>query len=170
MNKRKRMINFKTLFSVAIVALLIVVVTVLVIMNNNPVYNENYFKSDNTKLVLRLDNDYPEDDEKSPIRTYMVYYYSGDTINNVKQFYQFKSDEVAKNVIEETKKLEMNWVKEISLSGSYIIFELTEDQYEGVTTTQIRESIESIEVLDNDNSTGTENDEVNVENDDAIAE
>jgi hypothetical protein len=152
MNKRKRLINFKTIFSVVIVALLVVVVIVLVtMMNKEPVYNDDYFKSDNTKIVLLANSEQPEDDEKNPIKTYMVYYYSGDNITGVKQFYQFKSDEVANSVGKDISADDMDWVKSIVIKGPYIIFELTEDQYEGVTITQVRESVESLEALNGNN-------------------
>lgn len=159
MDKGKKFINGKTIFGAVIVVLLIVVIAILVFMNNRVTYNDDYFKSDDTKIVLLLENN-PDDDEKNPIKTYMVYYYSGENITSVKQFYQFKSDEVAKNMMEETKNLQMDWVKDIALNGPYIIFELTEDQYEGFTTTSVRESIKSSDAADQENDTSTDDDVV----------
>ncbi len=155
MKKRKRVINFKTLFSVSIVVLLIAVVTTLIIMNSNPTYNDDYFKSDDTKIVLYL-GEGQSDDENEPIKTYIVYYYSGDKITGVKQFYQFKSEEIAKNFSKGINVDEMDWVNDIRVSGPYMIFELTSDQYEGTTVTELRETIEGYNFADEDNTEDTE--------------
>jgi hypothetical protein len=42
----------------------------------------------------------------------------------------------------------MDWIAEKSLSGHYIIFKLTADQFEGLTTDMIRSSVESIEATE----------------------
>ena len=149
MSKRPRFINGKTIFSAVIVVLLIVVVAVLVVMNNNPIYNDDYFKSDDKKIVLLVDRGEFEE-EDTPIKTYMIYYYSGEKIDAVKQFYQFKSNEISSRVKETINADEMEWVKEITVSGPYIIFNLAESEFEGLTTTMIRESVENLNSLEDE--------------------
>ena len=54
MKEKKRIINGKTVFSVFIVLLLIAVVTTLFFMNR-VTYDDDYFVTDDTKIVLSMD-------------------------------------------------------------------------------------------------------------------
>lgn len=145
MSKAKQLINFKTIFGAVIVVLLIVVVVVLVVMNKTT-YNDDYFVSDDTKLVLSMDARISgfEESEYMPPITRVVYYYSGDTISGVRVFYEYRNNEIAKKAYETIGKEDKEWAASKALNDKYIIFDMTKEQYEGLNTNQIRESIESI--------------------------
>ena len=141
---RKRLINFKTVFGAAVVVLLVVVTAILIIMNSNPVYNDDYFKSDGLKLVTPIEAAYYEGDEETPapVAAYMVYYYSGETIIDVKTFYKFESAEIAKNVYNDAVEKEIDWVKDKKLSREYLIFSLADSEYKDLSTSLIRSIME----------------------------
>lgn len=159
MSKLKKMLNFKTVFSAVIVVLLVVVVTILTIRMNNPVYNDDYFKTDGSKIVLLLNSQDEEEKEKEPIKTYIVYYYSDDTITDIKQFYQFESNDIANEAMKDVDSSKMGWVKGITINGPYVIFTLADDQYEGITTTQVRDMVENSEDTESDNTEGADSSE-----------
>ena len=68
----------------------------------------------------------------------MVYYYSGEKITDVKAFYKFETEEIAKKVYDEAVNKDISWVKEKKLSREYLIFNLAESEYKDLNTTIIR--------------------------------
>ena len=144
MDKRRNLLNFKTIFSAVIVVLLIVVVVVLFVMNRST-YNDDYFVSDGTKIVLSMDartSGFEESEYVPPI-THVVYYYSGDTINSVKVFYEYKDSDIAKKANEKISMDDKYWAYSRTLNDKYIIFDMKKEEYEGLTATEIRESAEA---------------------------
>ncbi len=138
---KRRLLNFKNVFSVAIVVLLVAVIaTLVVMMNGEPTYDDSYFVSDGTKLVSQIESVYYEGDENTPepLAVYMVYYYSGEKITDVKAFYKFETEEIAKKVYDEAVNKDISWVKEKKLSREYLIFNLAESEYKDLNTTIIR--------------------------------
>ncbi len=145
MKEKKRIINGKTVFSVFIVLLLIAVVTTLFFMNR-VTYDDDYFVTDDTKIVLSMDAKTTgfEDSKYVPPITHVVYYYSGDEITGVKVFYEYKDNEVARKANEKISMDGKDWANSKALNGKYIIFSMNKDEYEGVTATDTRESVKSI--------------------------
>lgn len=144
MNKRRNLLNFKTIFGFVVVVLLIVVVVVLSIKNRT-VYNDDYFVSDDTKIVLSMDartSGFEESAYIPPI-THVVYYYSGDEITSIKVFYEYKNEDIAKKANDGIKMDDKGWATNKALNGKYIIFDMAKDQFEGLTTGFIRNSVES---------------------------
>ena len=138
---RKNFFNFKNIFSFAIVVLLIVVTITLIMLNKEPVYNDDYFKSDNSKLVTYMGTTYYEGDEDDPDpeAAYMVYYYTGTKITDVKIFYKFESDEIAKGVLEKVQNEHNDWIREKKTSRNYLIFSLRESEFDSLTVDQVKD-------------------------------
>ena len=141
---KKRLLSFKNIFGAVIVVLFVVVIATLVILNSAPRYNDDYFRSDGSKLVSQIEAVYyeGEDDTPDPLVAYMVYYYSGEKITEVKAFYKFESEEVAKSVYEDAASKEISWVKEKSYSGEYLILSLVDSEFKDLNTTLVRSMME----------------------------
>jgi len=138
---KKRLLNFKNIFSVVIIVLFVAVIaTLIVMMNRETTYDESYFVSDGSKLVSKIDPIYYEGDEKTPepLAAYMVYYYSGEKITDVKAFYKFETEEIAKKIYEDATNKEIDWVKEKKLSHEYLIFSLVDSEFKDLNTTLVR--------------------------------
>ena len=145
MNKRKRIINGKTIFGALIVVLLIVVIVVLSTMNRVQ-YNDDYFVTDDTKIVLSMDADETTFESSAyvlPI-THVVYYYSGDTINGVKVFFEYKNEQVAKKANSNLPTDDKDWAAGKALNGKYVIYDMKKEEFEGLSAEDIRNSVESI--------------------------
>ena len=113
--------------------------------------NDSYFVSDDKKYVLTLENE-PIDDEEmdsiEPIKTHMVYYYSGDKITGLKTFGEFTNPDDARKAFDEIKESgeDMTYY---SLKDKYIIVTATADQYEGMTASDVQAQIDFMESLKN---------------------
>ena len=132
----KRKIEFREDFAVALIitgVFLLVAVMVGIGMNLQAInkLDNSYFKSDAMKLVLSMDRDIAsfEDGEYEPDITHVVYYYTGNTINNVRIFFAY-----------DTK----NWALKKKLHGKYVVFELDSSQYNQLTTEMVKEGIASM--------------------------
>lgn len=145
MNKRKRIINGKVIFSILIVVLLVVVIVTLSLMNRVQ-YTDDYFVTDDTKIVLSMDADESafENSAYVPPITHVVYYYSGDTINNVKVFYEYKNEQVAKKANSNLPTDDKEWATGKALNGKYVIYDMKKEEFEGLSAEDIRSSVESI--------------------------
>jgi len=141
---RKRLLNFKNIFNVVVVLLLIGVVIALIIINNEPTYNDNYFVSDGTKIVAQLDPIYYEGDGNTPtpVAAYIVYYYSGETIIDAKTFYKFETAEDARIVYDDATNKDIDWVDDKKVSKEYVIFSMNDSEYSELTTSIVRQLTE----------------------------
>lgn len=136
---------------VAAAVVLLIVVTVLLVMRNNPTIDDSYFVSDGSKYVLTLsETDVAMNDEEyNPVKTHLVYTYSGDEITGLKVYYEYADNDTAKlaadyikqNYSEETKG-------EISVNGKYVVLTCTEEEYKDLTATDVKEQIELMELIE----------------------
>ena len=145
MAERKRSLPKNRLFlGIASLVVLAVIVIIMIVVNSRPNYNDEYFVSDDSKIVLSMQTE-PSEDGKTPTTTYVVYYNTGDKITGLKQFYKFDDEAKAKEVFDELDTASMDWVSEKELNGHFIIFTIVPSEYEGLTTDIVRSSIETNE-------------------------
>lgn len=113
--------------------------------------SDSYFVSDDTKYVLTVDNDGSDEDEEfSPIKTHLVYTYSGDTITGMITYMEFTDANTAKSALEVYQNMEdQTGVKNLSVNGKYVVIEMTEDQYADMTASDVKEQIDFMEMLKN---------------------
>ncbi len=139
---RRRIINGKTIFSAVIVVLLIVVTVVLVKMGNRG-YSDEYFVTDNTKIVLSsgYDSAYEDTAYRPPIM-HRVYYYSGEKITGIKIFFEYMNEGIAKKAYEHITLDKKEWAEDKTLSGKYIIFNMKKELYETMTTERARQIVD----------------------------
>lgn len=129
--------------------LVIAVVIVAVIFATKSSLNDAYFVSDGSKYVLTVDRDMleTEDKENSPIKTHIVYYYSGDAITGVTTYMEFDNDATAKAALDLYKNADQTGVKSLKTDGKYLVVEMTEDQYKDLTVSDVKQQVEFMEML-----------------------
>ena len=157
--------NLITGICVAVLAIAVIVVAVVLATKGTTNLSDAYFKSDDTKYVLTIDGDQmdiEDADEYEPVKTHIVYYYSGDTVNGMTTYMEFADESTAKTALEAYKSVDQEGIKNLSVNGKYLVIEMTEDQYAGMTASDVKQQIEFMEMLesmDSDNTDSTEDTE-----------
>lgn len=144
---------------VAVLAIAVIVVAVVLATKGTTKLSDAYFKSDDTKYVLTIDEDQMDTEdagEYEPVKTHIVYYYSGDTINGMTTYMEFADEATAKTALEAYKSVDQEGVKSLSANGKYLVIEMTEDQYSDLTTSDVKQQIEFMEMLKNMDSDDTD--------------
>lgn len=133
-----------------ILVIAVIVVAVIFATRGTTNLNDAYFVSDDTKYVLTMDGDSSEEEELSPVKTHLVYTYSGDTITGMTTYMEFADAATAKSALEVYKSMEdQTGVKNLSVNGKYVVVEMTEDQYNNMTASDVKEQIDFMEMLKN---------------------
>ncbi len=153
----KKAKNNNLIIGICAAAVLIIVIIVAIVLatrggNGFGGLNDSYFVSDGTKYVLTLDAEEiaTESEEYSPIKTHMVYFYSGDEITDMKIYYEFANEETAKSALNYYKEsLGSGEYKDISTNGKYVVITANESDYEGITASDVQQQIEFMEMLKN---------------------
>ncbi len=147
----RRKIEFREDFAVGMIIGIVVLMIIIMVavgvslqaMNN---LGDSYFVSDKHKLVLTMNKDVAsfEEGEYEPDYTHVVYYYSGNEIKTVRIFFEYDNRSDAKYA---NKKIDMTtkpWASKKRQLNRYVVFELTPDQYENLTTNEVKDSIISM--------------------------
>lgn len=148
-----------------VVVVAIVVGIVFAVRNGAGGLNDAYFQSDGTKYVLTLESDEMsfDDEEYTPLKTHLVYTYSGDEITGLMGYYEYENDDAAKAAYNYLLESQSDDYKSISLDGKYVVIEADESEYEDLTAEDVKQQIEFMEMMRNmntDSSESTETDEV----------
>lgn len=144
----------------AAVVVVIVIVVAVILANRGAKLDDSYFVSDDTKYVLTVNSDDSEDN-LSLVKTHLVYKYSGDTITELKSYYEFANAEDAKAAFDEYKEAYAGSFKSAELNGKYIIFTANEEDYSDLTASDVKQQIEFMEMLEGmDLTDDTEEEEV----------
>ncbi len=148
------------------IAVVVIIAVIAIVATRNGGLNDNYFKSDDTKYVLTIETDSLETDDDAqeymPIKTHIVYTYEGDNITGMKTYAEYPDAETAKKSFDALKESDDESLKDAELNGKYIVITNSEDQYEGMTASEVKQQIEFMEMLKNTNSDdGSETEETN---------
>lgn len=150
----------------AAIAVVAVIIITIVLVNNGSGLNDSYFVSDDTKYVLTIEADDSDDsDEYTPLKTHLVYTYDGDTITSMKSYYEYADANTAKAAYDAMKEAGGEEVEGMELNGKYIIMTAEEDVYKDLTTSDVKQQIEFMEMLKNMDS-----DDLYVTDDDEVVE
>lgn len=146
MVKRRKEGRWKIILAAVAVVVVIVIVAVVAGFAWRESYEDGYFVSDETKLVLGMDDAVAalEEGEYEPEVTYMVYYYDGDTINGMKVFFKYEDANAAKVAEENIDLSDKKWATDKSLSGKYVVFGVKEDQYKELKASYVRKMIDDM--------------------------
>ena len=130
------------------IAALILVIIAIVKFNQNEKFESSYFHSDDKKIVLTMNRDNAEldDSEWEPEITHVVYYYDGDKINSARAFYEYKTEAEAEEANKHLGLGEFATGKKIG--GRFVVFDVDKAQFENLTVSQLRESIELLKQID----------------------
>ncbi len=131
--------QYRILTIVAVAAAIVVTGLAVVLSLPQPI-SDDYFVSDDVKLVSTLDASQAayQTGEYEPGTTYIVYYYSGDKITNARVYFKYGSDEEAREAYGHVSLDDKIWAYEKQLNGKYIVFSLMRDQYANLTTEYVR--------------------------------
>jgi len=166
-NKAKNNKNLIIGICAAVVVVIVVIVAiVLATRGGSAQLNDSYFVSDDTKYVLTLETDDSEE-EYAPVKTHVVYFYSGDDVTGMKAYYEFADAASAKDAFDYYKEaMEGEDYQDISMDGKYIIVTSNESAYEDLTASDVKQQIEFMEMLKNmDLTEQTDDTDIEVEED-----
>lgn len=138
-----------------VAAIVVIVVLVVVLVARGGGISDDYFKSDDTKYVLTVETDEStlNDDEKAyaPVKTHVVYTYSGDEITGMKTYAEYKDSASAKKAYDLMKEADASSVEGAVIDGKYIVATGTAESYEGMTASDVKSYIEFMDSLQNMN-------------------
>lgn len=139
--------------AVAAIAI-IVVVAIVILKNKKPTLNDDYFKSDGSKLVISIDGDASE---SGLVKQHQVYTYEGEKITGFKSYAEFESTEKAKEAYDKYNSAEefKSEFKNVEIDGKYVILTVPEEQYKDLTTSTIKSYIDLLESVKNANLEAT---------------
>lgn len=138
----------------AVIVVVVVIIVAVVLVTRNGGINDDYFKSDGTKYVLTIDSESvgeTAENTYNPVKTHIVYTYSGDQITGMKTYGEFKDNDAAKKAFDAIKEAGEDMTNYV-VDGKYIIVTATEDQYKNLTTNDVKAQIEFMESLKNSNN------------------
>ena len=151
--------------AVAVVAIILVVV--FVVRGNNTI-SDDYFKSDDTKYVLTVDTETmgldTEDQKYVPVKTHIVYTYSGDEITGMKSYVEYADADTAQKAFEEMKAAGEEGIEQAEVNGKYIVVTADKEEYEDMTASDVKQQIELMEMFKNMGS-DDDSDDVEIEED-----
>lgn len=135
----------------AVVVVVIAVVVAIVIMGNKPL-DESFFVSDDTKSVLTMDpSSLSQDtDEYVPEKMRLVYFYSGEKVSDLKMYYGYESEEIAKKAADYLKSVNQDeGIKDVSVNGKYVVVTADKSTYEDMTAEDAKQYVEMMEKFQN---------------------
>ncbi|MBR3248977.1 hypothetical protein IKF89_03035 [Candidatus Saccharibacteria bacterium] len=156
-NKKKdnKNVIIGSICAVVVVVVIVIVAVVLATSGGNRL-NDNYFQSDGQKYVLTIETDQTSiegtDEQYVPVKTHLVYTYSGDDITGLKLYYEYADENTAKKALEEMKAAAGNELGEAVIEGKYVIATAPEEQYKDLKAADVKAQIDFMEQLKNMNS------------------
>ena len=141
----------------AVVAVIVIaIIAAVVATSGKSGLSDVYFQSDGQKYVLTIETDQTAIEETDeayvPVKTHLVYTYSGDQITGLKLYYEYADEDTAKKALEEMKSAAGSEdLGEVVVEGKYVIATAPEDQYKDLTASDVKAQIEFMESLKNMN-------------------
>jgi len=131
------------IWMVAAFAGLLVIVGLILFFSRQEPIPDDYFVTDDKKIVLSLDKEIAsfENGEFEPEFTRIVYYRDGDKISNVKVYYEYETEEEAREAYDKISIEEFATAKR--LNGRYIVLQARGDTFEGLTVDEVQRQVES---------------------------
>ena len=149
--REKKKLNKNLLVAIIGVAAaaITVLVLVLVLGRGNGELNENWFKSDGSKLVLTIESDpaMVAENEQTPINSHLVYTYSGETVTGLKVYYQYENPVKAQAAYEILHDSNNGQYKDVLIDGRYVILVAVDSEYEHLKASDVKQQIDFMEMM-----------------------
>ena len=148
-SKKRKLI---TIICAVAAAIVIAIITAVVLLNNQ--LNDNFFVSDGSKYVFSMDQDEIlglDFEEYEPEKVHLAYFYSDGKVTDVKLYYAYENGDMARKAAEYIKGLNDINVKEVTVSGKYVVVTAKETLYEDMTDEDARQQVEIMEMVYNTN-------------------
>ncbi|MBR2709188.1 hypothetical protein IKE98_02580 [Candidatus Saccharibacteria bacterium] len=149
------------IIAVAAIVAVIAIIIAVILINRASLDNGSFFVSDNTKLVIPLisgDRISADEDEPMPDETYFVYYYQNNDITDLKVYQKYASEAKAKEAYNYYKNTLSTHLKNIEIDGRHVIVTHMPEEYEGITTEDVRRTIEYNKQFDDEDELDDEDD------------
>lgn len=130
---------------VMVAVILLAVVLALTLGGNRPV-DETIFETGDNRLVVSMNADMAsfEDGEYEPEITRIVYYHNGKNITNMEIYFEYQTEDKAKEAYGNISLEGKDWATGKNLNGRFIIFDVAPGQYGGLTVEQMEGTIENM--------------------------
>lgn len=146
---QKTQIDRRTWVLVAFAAVALILVIIAIInFTKRETYDSSYFHDAEGRIVLTMDRDTAALDDSiyEPNITHIVYYYEGNSVTNVKAFYEYLTEDEAKIAYEH---LDLGtFAVSKSLNGRFIVFEINRAMYKDLTVETLKSDVESMKSID----------------------
>lgn len=142
-NKNKLM---AIIAGVVLVVAAIVIAIVMINKNKGEVLDDNFFKTDSSKIVISNTSD--STDPTVAKKVHQVYAIDGDKITGLKVYSEFETEQAAKDAdarpeVEEAMK--SGNYKDHKVQGKFIIVTMSDSMYQGLTVEQLKMTAELLE-------------------------
>ena len=148
---RKKKVNKNLITAICGVVAAVVLIIVLVVFfgRGGQELDESYFVSDGSKLVLTIESDpsMSSGDEQEPINSHLVYSYSGETVTDLKVYYQYENPVKAKNAYDTLHASNNGQYKDVQLNGRYVVLVAQESEYNYLKASDVKQQIDFMESM-----------------------
>ena len=143
---QKKKVKIGVLIGFIVAIVIFAGVSLVMILNRKVELNDEYFKTDGSKIVINYKPDFVlyEDGKYEPEKVYGVYYRSGNNISGVKIFYEYNNAETAEQEYNSDDVENSEWVEKRELDGKYIVLSLKKTSSEDTNAEQITEYAEDL--------------------------
>lgn len=140
---RKRGVSI--FWAVGAILALAVVIALIVVLNQPEKISQDFFVTDDTKVVMSIDGELSamEEGEYEPEVTRWVYFHNGEKVTNVKVYYEYEDEEDAAEAFDNITMSE--FVAGKVLNGKYIVLQMKDDELGDISLEDIREQVEAME-------------------------
>jgi len=125
----------------------IVVGVVMINKNKGEVLNDDFFKTDSTKIVISNSGGDGTDPTVAK-KVHQVYSIDGDKITGLKVYSEFESEQAAKDADakpEVAEAMKTGMYKDHKVNGKFIVVTMADSAYQDVTVEQLKTTAELIE-------------------------
>lgn len=134
----------------AALAVVVVIIVAIVLATRGTRLDDSFFVTDGTKYVATMEGDEMSfgDDDVSPVKTHVVYFYSDGKVTDMKSYYEFADEASAKKMYDAYKEYEDEEIGSYELNGKYVVLTASASQYEGMTADDAKQQVEFMKMLE----------------------
>lgn len=145
-SRRVRQRQNRIVGAVVIVAVLLLAVVMALTLGGNRAVDESIFEPGDNRLVISMNAETAsfEDGEYEPEVTRIVYYHNGKNITKMEIYFEYETEDAAKEANDNIVLAQKEWATGKSLKGRFIVFDVASGQYRGLTVEQMEETIDNM--------------------------